>query len=253
VTFFGAGAAFFANCLKAGVDLATCGDLSRARAGHHRLAAVARGAAVGHGAVSAHRGPKPKKDIWWCNISGGTDFAGAFIGGNRELPQVPGEMQCRLLGCAVEAWNEAGRAGAGRGGRAGLHPADSVMPLYFWGDTGNARYLQLLRDVPAGTARRRYPAASGAMATGSSIGNPDGSGCVIYGRSDATINRHGLRMGTSELYSAVEALPEVLDSMVVDLEYLGRESYMPLFVVLREGVHAGRRMRARSTAPSAPR
>jgi acetoacetyl-CoA synthetase len=60
-------------------------------------------------------------------------------------------------------------------------------------------------------------------------------GCIIYGRSDATINRHGLRMGTSELYSAVEALPEVLDSMVVDLEYLGRESYMPLFVVLREG------------------
>jgi acetoacetyl-CoA synthetase len=58
---------------------------------------------------------------------------------------------------------------------------------------------------------------------------------VIYGRSDATINRHGLRMGTSELYSAVEALPEVMDSMVVDLEYLGRESYMPLFVVLREG------------------
>ena len=59
---------------------------------------------------------------------------------------------------------------------------------------------------------------------------------MIYGRSDATINRFGLRMGTSEIYSAVEALPEVLDSMVVDLEYLGRDSYMPLFVVLREGV-----------------
>jgi acetoacetyl-CoA synthetase len=64
---------------------------------------------------------------------------------------------------------------------------------------------------------------------------PNG-GCIIYGRSDATINRHGLRMGTSELYSAVEALPEVLDSMVVDLEYLGRDSYMPLFVVLRDGL-----------------
>jgi acetoacetyl-CoA synthetase len=69
------------------------------------------------------------------------------------------------------------------------------------------------------------------------IGTPEGGGegCVIFGRSDATINRHGLRMGTSELYSAVEALPEVMDSMVVDLEYLGRESYMPLFVVLRGG------------------
>jgi acetoacetyl-CoA synthetase len=63
-----------------------------------------------------------------------------------------------------------------------------------------------------------------------------GEGCVIFGRSDATINRHGLRMGTSELYSAVEALPEVMDSMVVDLEYLGKDSYMPLFVVLRQGV-----------------
>ena len=61
-------------------------------------------------------------------------------------------------------------------------------------------------------------------------------GAIIYGRSDATINRHGIRMGTAELYRAVEALPEVLDSLVVDLEYLGRESYMPLFVVLREGI-----------------
>ena len=68
---------------------------------------------------------------------------------------------------------------------------------------------------------------------------------MIYGRSDATINRHGLRMGTSELYSAIEALPEVLDSMVVDLEYLGRESYMPLFVVLREGIALDGAMQAR--------
>ena len=76
---------------------------------------------------------------------------------------------------------------------------------------------------------------------------PDGT-CTIYGRSDATINRHGLRMGTSELYSAIEALPEVLDSMVVDLEYLGRESYMPLFVVLRDGVMLDRAMQARINA-----
>ena len=69
-------------------------------------------------------------------------------------------------------------------------------------------------------------------------------GCIIYGRSDATINRAGLRMGTSEIYSAVEALPEVLDSMVVDLEYLGRESYMPLFVVLREGITLDAKLRA---------
>ncbi|MEP6965295.1 MAG: acetoacetate--CoA ligase, partial [Polaromonas sp.] len=77
-------------------------------------------------------------------------------------------------------------------------------------------------------------------------GAPDEQqGCVIFGRSDATINRHGLRMGTSELYSAIEALPEVLDSLVVDLEYLGRESYMPLFVVLREGVALDDAMRVK--------
>jgi acetoacetyl-CoA synthetase len=116
------------------------------------------------------------------------------------------------------------------------------MPLYFWGDKQNARYLSSYFDMyPAGHGRwpgggDGTPDMGGVWRHGDWLKiNPSGS-CVIYGRSDATINRHGLRMGTSELYSAVEALPEVLDSMVVDLEYLGRESYMPLFVVLREGL-----------------
>jgi len=94
---------------------------------------------------------------------------------------------------------------------------------------------------PAGHGRRpgggdAGPEAGGVWRHGDWLRIGADGGCVIYGRSDATINRHGLRMGTSELYSAVEALPEVLDSMVVDLEYLGRDSYMPLFVVLREGL-----------------
>jgi acetoacetyl-CoA synthetase len=164
-------------------------------------------------------------DIWWCNISGGTDFAGAFIGGNRELPQVPGEMQCRLLGCAVEAWNEQGEPVVGEVGELVCRQPIPSMPLYFWGDAGHQRYLSSYFDMYPGVWRHGDWLKVG----------PNG-GCIIYGRSDATINRHGLRMGTSELYSAVEALPEVLDSMVVDLEYLGRDSYMPLFVVLREGL-----------------
>ncbi len=98
------------------------------------------------------------------------------------------------------------------------------MPLFFWGDQGNARYLSSYFDVYPGIWRHGDWLKIDA----------DGS-CVIYGRSDATINRHGLRMGTSEIYAAVEALPEVLDSMVIDLEYLGRDSRMILFVVLREG------------------
>src|SRR5689334_7124693 len=98
------------------------------------------------------------------------------------------------------------------------------MPLYLWGDADNARYLSSYFDAWPGVWRH---------GDWLSIGR-DGS-CVIYGRSDATINRHGLRMGTSEIYASVEALPEVLDSMVIDLEMLGRPSWMALFVVLRPG------------------
>jgi acetoacetyl-CoA synthetase len=222
VTFFGAGAAFFGNCMKAGVDLATMPGLKTVRAlgttGSPLPEDVQRWGTAQFEKLGVH-------DIWWCNISGGTDFAGAFIGGNRELPQVPGEMQCRLLGCAVEAWDENGKPVIGEVGELVCTKPIPSMPLYFWNDEGNKRYLSSYFDM--------YP---GVWRHGDWLKVTPSGHCIIYGRSDATINRHGLRMGTSELYSAVEALPEVLDSMVVDLEYLGRESYMPLFVVLRPGL-----------------
>ena len=252
VTFFGAGAAFFANCLKAGVDLSTVGDLSRVRAlGTTGSPLSPEAQQWGTAQFAAIAKTEAQKDIWWCNISGGTDFAGAFIGGHRELPQVPGEMQCRLMGCAVEAWNDAGEPVLGEVGELVCAQPIPSMPLYFVGDTNNARLLSSYFEMyPPGHGRKPGggdlgPEAGGVWRHGDwlRIGNPatGSTGCVIFGRSDATINRHGLRMGTSELYSAVEALPEVMDSMVVDLEYLGRESYMPLFVVLREGSRAGRR------------
>ncbi len=222
VSFFGAGAAFYANCMKANVQLADCGDLRSIRA----LGTTGSPLSVdvqNWGTQQFARIGTPS--IWWANMSGGTDFAGAFIGGNRELPLVPGEMQCRLLGCAVEAWNESGQSVTDEVGELVCTQPMPSMPLYFWGDAGNKRYLSSYFDMYPGVWRH----GDWLKVT------PTGS-CIIYGRSDATINRHGLRMGTSELYSAVEALPEVLDSMVVDLEYLGRESYMPLFVVLRPGV-----------------
>ena len=222
VTFFGAGAAYFANCMKAGVVPADCGDLSRVRAlgstGSPLSEEVQRWGTAQLKAAGA-------RDIWWCNISGGTDFCGAFVGGHRELPEVPGQMQCRQIGHAVEAWNEQGQPVIGEVGELVCTRPIPSMPLRFWGDTGNARYLSSYFDT--------YP---GVWRHGDWLRIGTDGGCVIYGRSDATINRQGLRMGTSEIYSAVEALPEVLDSMVVDLEYLGRESYMPLFVVLRPGV-----------------
>ncbi len=231
VTFFGAGAAFYANCMKASVDLGTCGDLSSVRALGSTGSPLSTDAQQWGTEQFAALG---QPDIWFCNISGGTDFAGAFIGGNRELPQIAGEMQCRLLGCAVEAWNEAGEPVIGEVGELVCSQPIPSMPLYFWGDEGNARYISSYFDM--------YP---GVWRHGDWLKITESGSCIIYGRSDATINRHGLRMGTSELYSAIEALPEVLDSLVVDLEYLGRESYMPLFVVLRAGVLLDEAMKAK--------
>ncbi len=243
LTFFGAGAAFFGNCLKAGLRLTDCGDLSRLRAlgstGSPLSAEVQQWGTEQMRRVRAEVSPGECEgacgdDIWWCNISGGTDFAGAFIGGNRELPQVPGEMQCRLLGCAVFAWNEQGEAVMDQVGELVCTQPIPSMPLYFWGDDQQQRYLSSYFDMVPGVWRHGDWLKIGAH-----------GGCIVYGRSDATINRHGLRMGTSELYGAVEALPEVLDSLVVDLEYLGRQSYMPLFVVLRAGLVLDDALRAR--------
>jgi acetoacetyl-CoA synthetase len=136
-------------------------------------------------------------------------------------------MQVRCLGASVEAWSEAGTPLTDAVGELVCTVPMPSMPLRFWNDPENRRYLDSYFDVYPGILRhgdwiRIVP-------------HPEASGAVIYGRSDATINRHGIRMGTAELYRAVEVLPEVLDSLVVDLEYLGRESYMPLFVVLRPG------------------
>ena len=246
-TFFGAGAAFFANCAKAEIDLAAAGDLSRLRClgstGSPLSADTQAWFNDRFAALSKTNGSKAQADIWWANISGGTDFAGAFIGGNRELPQTPGAMQCRLLGAAVEAFSEQGRAVTGEVGELVCTEPMPSMPLYFWNDENDARYrssyFETYPDNFDGSGRGPVWRHGDWLKV-----DPDGS-CIIYGRSDATINRHGLRMGTSELYSAIEALPEVLDSFVVDLEYLGRDSYMPLFVVLRAGVAFDDAMRAK--------
>ena len=250
VTFFGAGAAFYANCMKAGITPAQCGDLSSIRALGSTGSPLSAEVQQWGTDFMAQAGVP---DIWWSNISGGTDFAGAFIGGHRELPQTPGKMQCRMLGAAVEAWDEQGRPVLDAVGELVCTQPIPSMPLYLWGDDSGARYLASYFDMyPAGHGRQPGggdgPASMGAVwrhGDWIQIGTGAAAGCVIYGRSDATINRHGLRMGTSEVYSAVESLPEVLDSLVVDLEYLGRESYMPLFVVLRPGHVLDDALRAR--------
>ncbi|WP_127996060.1 acetoacetate--CoA ligase [Piscinibacter defluvii] len=221
VTWFGAGAAFYASCLKAGVEPQGAGTLL--------LRAV--GSTGSPLAPECYRWiwerlPQVEgRPIWLTPISGGTDFAGAFVAGLRTLPVVAGEMQCRCLGAAIEAWSEDGRPLVDEVGELVCTKPLPSMPLRFWNDPGDARYRESYFEMFPKVWRH-----------GDWIRITPRGGAVIYGRSDATINRHGVRMGTAELYRAVEALPEVLDSLVVDLEYLGRESWMPLFVVLREGL-----------------
>lgn len=217
VTFFGAGAAYYGNCMKAGIEPAKIADL-------HRIRSI--GATGSPLAAEAYDWIYEKigKDIMLATISGGTDIAAAFVGACPILPIYAGEMQCRSLGVAVYAFDESGNVVDDQMGELVVTKPMPSMPLYFWNDEGGKRYHESYFDT--------YP---GVWRHGDWIRFTERGGAVIYGRSDTTINRHGIRMGTSEIYRVVEDFPEVLDSLVVDLEYLGRESYMPLFVVLRPG------------------
>jgi acetoacetyl-CoA synthetase len=165
-----------------------------------------------------------KRDLWLASISGGTDVCTAFVGGCPLLPVYAGEIQCRCLGCAIYAFDEQGRPVQDQVGELVIAEPLPSMPLYFWNDPDGRRYRESYFEQYEGIWRH-----------GDWCKITERGGVIIYGRSDATINRMGIRMGTSELYRAVEDIPEILDSLVVDLEGLGRASYMPLFVVLAPG------------------
>jgi acetoacetyl-CoA synthetase len=221
VTWFGAGAAFFTSCEKAGVDLAQIGNLEKIRAlgstGSPLPPDVQRWGTAQFAALG-------RPHIWWCNVSGGTEIAAAFMAGNPELADTPGRLQCRHLGAAIEAWDEQGRPVIGEVGELVCTRPFPSMPLYFWGDDDGSRYQEsYFADWP-GIWRHGDWLTIGV----------DGS-CTISGRSDATINRHGLRMGTAEIYSAVERLPGVADSMMIDVEGETGDSVLLLFVVAAEG------------------
>lgn len=215
LTFFGAGAAFYASCMKADIAPAALADLSSLRAiGSTGSPLSPEGYRWIYDHVNA--------DVFLAPMSGGTDIASAFVGGIPTLPVFVGEMQCRCLGSRIEAFDDDGKPIVNAVGELVCTQPMPSMPLYFWNDPDGVRYRDSYYDMFPGIWRH-----------GDWIQITPRGGAIIYGRSDATINRHGIRMGTSELYRAVEAFPEILDSLVVDLEYLGRESYMPLFVVLR--------------------
>ena len=214
---FGCGAAMVAGAMKAGVEPAREADLSTLQAiGVTGSPLTADGFAW----LYAH----VKRDLWVAPISGGTDIAAAFVAGNPLDPVTAGEMQCKCLGVAVEAVDDAGRPLVGEVGELVVSEPMPTMPLYFCNDPGGQRYRESYFELFPG--RWRHGDWIRFTARGTS---------VIYGRSDTTINRHGIRMGTSEIYRVVEDLPEIVDSLVVDLEYLGRRSLLLLFVVLRPG------------------
>ena len=158
-------------------------------------------------------------------MSGGTDVVSAFVGGCPLLPVHAGELQAPALGARVEAFDEDGRSVVGVTGELVLTAPLPSMPLFFWNDPDGRRYRESYFEM--------YP---GVWRHGDWIRITERGSAVIEGRSDSTLNRQGIRFGTSELYSVVEALPEVVDSLVIGLELPGGRYWMPLFVVLADGI-----------------
>jgi len=217
ITCFGTSAAFVASCMKAGVRPAAGRDLSALRA---------------VGSTGSPLSPESfhwvydqlGADTWLFSTSGGTDLCTAFVGGVPTLPVYVGELQARALGASVQAWDPSGHELIDEVGELVITEPMPSMPIYFWGDTDGARYRDSYFSIYPGTWRH-----------GDWIEITSRGTAIIYGRSDSTINRGGVRMGTAEIYRAVLAVPEVLDALVIDVPRAGTDGWMPLFVVLREG------------------
>ncbi|HXV53242.1 MAG TPA: acetoacetate--CoA ligase, partial [Solirubrobacterales bacterium] len=216
VTCFGTSASYIAACMKEGVEPGSGRDLSSLRSVGSTGSPLAP---EGFQWVYDHVGA----DTWLFSTSGGTDVCTAFVGGVPTLPVYRGELQGRSLGAAVEAWNEDGESVIGEVGELVITEPMPSMPVFFWGDPDGSRYRESYFEMFPGIWRH-----------GDWIEITDRGTAIIYGRSDSTINRSGIRMGTSEIYRAVASVDEVTDALVVDIPRTGTEGWMPLFVVLRD-------------------
>lgn len=217
ITFFGTSAPFIASSSKMGVRPKEKYDLSKLKSVFSTGAPLT---AESYRWVYDH----VKSDVWLVSVSGGTDIAGGFVGGVPIDPVRIGEIQGRSLGVAAEAFDEQGNALTDEVGELVITKPMPSMPIYFWGDQNNERYHESYFDD--------YP---GIWKHGDWI-KIDGEGrCIIYGRSDSTINRSGVRMGTSDLYRIIAGVDDVFDSLVIDLEMIGKTASLLLFVVLKEG------------------
>ena len=218
VTCFGTSAAFIGSCMKEGVEPRAGRDLSSVRS---------------LGSTGSPLSPEAfrwvidhvSSELWLFSMSGGTDVGTAFLGGVPTLPVYAGELQAPSLGASVESWDEAGRPLIDAVGELVLTAPLPSMPIFFWGDESGSRYRESYFDV--------YP---GVWRHGDWIKITSRGSAVIYGRSDATINRAGVRIGTSEIYRALNTLPAVADALVLDLPRPGTPGWIILFVVLGNGV-----------------
>src|SRR3954452_4900638 len=214
---FGTSAAYIASCMKSGVEPGDGRDLSALTAVGSTGSPLSP---AGFPGVFEDVG----EDTWLFSTSGGTDVCTAFVGGVPTLPVYLGELQGRALGADVQSWDEDGNPLVGEVGELVIAQPMPSMPLYFWGDDDGSRLRESYFDM--------YP---GVWRHGDWIEITERGTAIIYGRSDSTINRGGVRMGTSEIYRAVLAVDEVADALVVDIPREGEDDWMPLFVVLRDG------------------
>jgi acetoacetyl-CoA synthetase len=175
-----------------------------------------------------------KRDLWVCPGSGGTDICSGFVGGAPGLPVYAGEIQAPHLGVDVQAFDDQQNAVVNQVGEMVIAQPMPSMPLYFWNDAGNARYRETyFADFP------------GVWRQGDYFRINERDGCFVLGRSDATLNRYGVRIGTAEIYRSVEALDEVDDAMIVNLDLPGGRFFMPLFVKLADGLQLNEEIEAR--------
>ncbi|MGH2963934.1 MAG: acetoacetate--CoA ligase [Solirubrobacterales bacterium] len=218
ITCFGTSASYIAACMKDGVEPTGGRDLGRLRSIGSTGSPLSP---EGFDWVYDHLG----RETWLFSTSGGTDVCTAFVGGVPVLPVYRGELQGRALGAAVQAFDESGQPVVDQVGELVIMEPMPSMPLFLWGDEDGSRYRESYFE--------RYP---GVWCHGDWIEITSRGTAVIYGRSDSTINRQGVRMGTSEIYRAVQGLPAVIDALVVDVPRPGTEGWMALFVVIAPGV-----------------
>ena len=214
---FGTSAPYLTACMKQGLSPGARFDLSRLRSIGSTGAPLP---AEAFAWVYEHVSP----DVWLCSMSGGTDVCTAFVGGCPTKPVYRGRIQGRGLGCALYAFDEAGQPVTGKLGEMVVTRPMPSMPVYFWNDADDQRYrASYFEDYP------------GVWRHGDWIEIFDDGSLVIHGRSDATLNRKGVRIGTAEIYAALDGIDGIRDSLVLNLERPDGDDVMPLFVVLDEG------------------